>query len=185
MGRRLAVQDPTRGSLPCEGCGADVDQSWGKVRYCTRECGRNTKKRQRYYALPKAERVALRYTAVPKQTIPCERCQTPITKRGNEDRRFCGPCGTGKGHVARARRYGVPVEPFDKWKVYDRDGWICQVCLRPVDKGLSWPHTESASLDHITPLSRGGGHVRANVQLAHLGCNIAKGAPLDAVRQES
>lgn len=125
--------------------------------------------------------MAQRYTAVPKSVVQCERCQAPITKRGDEDRRFCGPCGTGKGHVARAQRYGVPVETVRRQAVFDRDGWICQVCHRPVDKGLSWPHAESASLDHIVPLSRGGAHTEANVQLAHLGCNTGKGATLATI----
>lgn len=163
----------------CEGCGILVDQTERKRRYCTRRCASNAAQRRRYQSLPKAERVAKAgYVPVPRQTIPCERCQAPVTRRGNEDRRFCEACGTGKGHVARARRYGVPIEYFDKWKVYERDGWICQVCHRPVDKGLSWPHTECASLDHIVPLSRGGAHCEANAQLAHLACNTGKGALL-------
>lgn len=32
----------------------------------------------------------------------------------------------------------------------------------------------SASLDHILPLSLGGAHSMANVQLAHLSCNHTK-----------
>jgi 5-methylcytosine-specific restriction endonuclease McrA len=97
-------------------------------------------------------------------------------KRGNEDRRFCAKCRRGKGHIARALRYGAPIEPVNRARVFDRDGWVCQICNRPVDKGLSWPHTESASLDHTVPLSRGGAHSEANTRLAHLGCNIGKGA---------
>jgi 5-methylcytosine-specific restriction endonuclease McrA len=112
--------------------------------------------------------------------VPCERCQAPVTKRGKEGLRFCPACRPGKGHLSRAQFYGGKYETIKAAEIYERDGWVCKLCQHPVDKGLSWPHTESASLDHVVPLSRGGDHVRANVQLAHLGCNIAKGATLDA-----
>jgi 5-methylcytosine-specific restriction endonuclease McrA len=60
--------------------------------------------------------------------------------------------------------------------VFERDGWTCGLCSEPVDPALSWPDPQSASLDHVLPLSRGGSHTMANVQLAHLGCNVEKGA---------
>lgn len=113
---------------------------------------------------------------VPKSSVPCEACSAPIVKRGDENRRFCARCGRGKGHIARALRYGVPIESVNRARVFARDGWVCQICRRPVDKGLSWPHTESASMDHVVPLSRGGAHSEANACLAHLGCNLGKGA---------
>jgi 5-methylcytosine-specific restriction endonuclease McrA len=31
------------------------------------------------------------------------------------------------------------------------------------------------TVDHIIPLSKGGAHAVANLQLAHLACNIRKG----------
>jgi len=36
--------------------------------------------------------------------------------------------------------------------------------------------SEKASIEHTTPLSRGGSHVWANTTLACLGCNRSKGA---------
>lgn len=180
MGARLRVQDLTRPPVPCEGCGEDADQTWGKVRYCSTECRSKAAHRRRYYALPKEERVAKKYTHVPKSSVPCEACSAPVVKRGDENRRFCAMCRRGKGHIARALRYGVPIEPVNRARVFARDGWVCQICQRPVNKGLSWPHTESASLDHIVPLSRGGAHSEANARLAHLGCNVGKGATIEA-----
>jgi 5-methylcytosine-specific restriction endonuclease McrA len=33
----------------------------------------------------------------------------------------------------------------------------------------------SASIDHLIPLSQGGGHVRANLRAAHRVCNVNRG----------
>ena len=61
-------------------------------------------------------------------------------------------------------------------EVYERDRWVCGICLERVDRRLIWPDPMSPSLDHIVPLSRGGAHQLANVQCAHLSCNVRKGA---------
>ena len=74
----------------------------------------------------------------------------------------------------RARKQALPVEKFRHIDVYERDGWICQLCTEPVDPELRYPDRMSASLDHVTPLSRGGHHTWENVQLAHLICNTRK-----------
>ena len=68
------------------------------------------------------------------------------------------------------------VERFTDVEIFERDGWRCGICGGPVDRRLRYPHPLSASLDHIVPLSEGGTHERANVQLAHFICNSRKGA---------
>jgi hypothetical protein len=50
----------------------------------------------------------------------------------------------------------------------------CGLCGGSIDWYLVWPHPKSASYDHIIPLSKGGGHDTANLQLAHLSCNCSK-----------
>lgn len=76
----------------------------------------------------------------------------------------------------RARRFGVAYEPVNRQRVFERDGWRCGICKGKVNPRLSYPHDMSASLDHIIPMSLGGGHLYVNVQLAHLKCNVDKGA---------
>lgn len=68
---------------------------------------------------------------------------------------------------------GVPI---NRREVFERDGWICGLCLLPIDPALQWPDRFSASVDHIQPLILGGAHTLANVQAAHLTCNTTKGA---------
>jgi len=69
----------------------------------------------------------------------------------------------------RARLSHVVVEHVERRVVFERDGWICGICRRPVDKA-------AASIDHIVPIARGGAHTYENCQTAHLTCNISKGA---------
>lgn len=80
-----------------------------------------------------------------------------------------------KTQQRRARTKGdADAELIDRNEIGQRDSWRCGLCGKRVSQTLAYPHPRSASLDHIEPLSRGGKHVKANVQISHLGCNIAK-----------
>ena len=73
-----------------------------------------------------------------------------------------------------ALKHKSQVESINEKVVYLRDGWICQICHKRVYKKVKYPDSMSPSLDHIIPLSKGGSHIYANVQLAHFGCNSGK-----------
>ncbi len=69
-----------------------------------------------------------------------------------------------------------PIERIDLLKVAERDKWCCQLCGGKVARdGRSKKDPMGPSLDHIVPVSLGGTHTWANVQLAHLRCNVSKG----------
>lgn len=76
----------------------------------------------------------------------------------------------------RARKLGNGVEDYDRNDIFERDDWICQICGEPVDPQLVWPDMMRKSIDHIIPIARGGPDTAENVQLAHLRCNLRKGA---------
>lgn len=76
----------------------------------------------------------------------------------------------------RAAGYGGALGKVDAEIAWLRDGGACGLCGLPIDHALSWPDPESASLDHILPLAKGGMHDQDNVQWAHLVCNLRKGA---------
>lgn len=67
------------------------------------------------------------------------------------------------------------VEKVRRKIVFTRDTWICQLCMTPVNKSAKWPHLDSATIDHIIPLSVGGDESYANCVTAHLKCNSQKG----------
>jgi len=62
--------------------------------------------------------------------------------------------------------------------IFDRDGWICQLCLEPIRPrapGESRIYPEFPTLDHIIPASCGGDNSQWNLQAAHATCNVDKG----------
>jgi len=77
----------------------------------------------------------------------------------------------------RSRRGRFSVPPKVRAKIYERDGWVCQLCEEPVDPGLDPSDPWAATLDHIVPRS----HQLVpddsvdNLQLAHRWCNSVKG----------
>lgn len=73
----------------------------------------------------------------------------------------------------RLREYStrLPDEKLGLGLIASRDGWICGICHEPVERDRRCPDPHSATLDHITPLSRNGEHTAENVRLAHRVCN--------------
>lgn len=79
-----------------------------------------------------------------------------------------------KNLIRRARKANATIENFTRDEILNRDKWICGICTEDIDKSLTWPHPEYASIDHIIPLAKGGEHSRKNVQAAHYRCNCRK-----------
>jgi hypothetical protein len=52
---------------------------------------------------------------------------------------------------------------------------VCGICGEAVDPELRYPELMCASIDHITPVVRGGTHDPRNLRLTHLRCNVARG----------
>lgn len=74
-----------------------------------------------------------------------------------------------KSAMRRAAKRNLPTEHIAIASLYLRDKGRCGICKKPVGRA-------TASIDHIIPLSRGGSHTYGNVQLAHLICNLRRGA---------
>lgn len=58
-----------------------------------------------------------------------------------------------------------------------KHGGVCALCGKPVL--LQDGHADSASIDHIRPVSKGGADTIENMQLAHERCNRRKGDRYD------
>lgn len=122
----------------------------------------------------------------PKPERQCKCCAKKFTPTYGDKRTvYCTEaCGTrmarrargSESHRGRARKAGVEYEPVNKLKVFDRDGWRCQICGRRTPKARMGSMAGNApELDHRVPLSKGGGHLYSNVQCSCRRCNHEKG----------
>jgi 5-methylcytosine-specific restriction endonuclease McrA len=122
--------------------------------------------------------------------LPAGRCRGCDAQLVSALNKLCACCRRkkkqdDKHHLARARRLGLEREIVHRNKVFERDKWRCNhcqcKCVRPTAKTANNPN--SATLDHIIPISRGGPHTYANSQLLCRRCNSLKGASMDKPEQ--
>lgn len=96
--------------------------------------------------------------------------------------KYCSDaCRTSAYYARRARRDGIDyhgrsISSAVRREVYERDGWVCQLCFEPVvetEKFGRW----SPTLDHIIPRSMQlvPDHSPSNLRLAHNYCNAIRG----------
>lgn len=71
-------------------------------------------------------------------------------------------------------RSATIAEPVNPEKVFKRDKWRCRMCNKKVQNKIALK-PDSAELDHIVPLSKGGVHTYSNVQCLCRQCNGMQG----------
>lgn len=178
--------------VTCEYCEEAfvLPEGKGQRRFCSLDC-RRAAKSERHYPRP-AE-------------LPCVDCGAMVEQqRMGKHRRRCDPCRAAESarltqdwmrrnpdhmrnlwakgkHKRRALILALPSESISPLDIYERDGWTCGICTEPMDRDLRYPDPMSPSLDHIVPLSKGGHHVRDNVQASHLLCNVIKNDTMEMV----
>lgn len=122
------------------------------------------------------------YEPVGSKTVVCTTCNKPFQSSAGRNPTRCKRCirraaskvakkKYGKEFRKKARVLGVPYEPVNRLKVFERDGYKCGICGRKTKKGKKVPHPRAPTLDHIVPMAKGGGHLYSNVQCACFACN--------------
>lgn len=155
-----------RFQITCVVCQAIVETADGQQRYCSLECRRI---RRRVRGLRVCRYCEVPFVPTHARHFSCStRCNRAQHYRENRDR-YVSQARERKAHVRHVR-----VETFTGLEIFERDGWVCGICREPVDAELVAPSLMRRSLDHVIPIARGGLHSRANVQLAHLLCNLRK-----------
>lgn len=120
----------------------------------------------------------------------CEVCGGLFVVAPQSKRKYCSAeCmhkanNNRKWHRRRAKLRNACVDKdIEIHKLYERDGGVCHLCGEMCDwndkqtiEGAVICGDKYPSIDHVTPLARGGEHSWDNVRLAHRGCNTQKGA---------
>ncbi len=113
-------------------------------------------------------------TRNPLTPTPCEGCGVAFVREGQGPKRYCSP--------ACRPEYPYSVSSRQRQMVYERDGWMCGLCRRPIDATLDPSDALAVTLDHVWPRSLGGDDSDANLQAAHRVCNSVKGNRVGAVQ---
>lgn len=103
----------------------------------------------------------------------------------NRDQRL--DLATSVGHAKRARERGGDYDfTVTREALRERDGDACHYCRRVMDfeRNDRKIRKDKATIEHVVPISAGGGHTFANTVLACWGCNSEKrNADADAFRE--
>lgn len=101
-------------------------------------------------------------------------------ERGREQRRRWRANNPDKVSKAAARRAQVELEgnatPELIRQKWDTSSHARILCGQPIDDTLPARHPESRTLEHLTPIARGGTHDIDNLDFAHHSCNASKGS---------
>lgn len=158
----------------CKICGKEFISGNGGTSYCSDTC-REIKRKQCY---EKQKRIKAKKEAIIKVCVNCgEEFRTT-----NNCMKFCRQkCSNSywnrKREVKRRKKIqlnGDADYSITLAKLYKRDKGICCLCDVKVNMNVDTNSDEYGSIDHIIPISKGGKHIWANVQLAHRSCNSMK-----------
>lgn len=160
----------------CKVCGKKLD-SYGV--YCGEECIKAFT-RNKYHENRDAilKNIRDNYKPKPKTEKICKQCDGVFM--GFDGNRYCSDvCRRIVKHdrkdKRRAEKMGVYYEPVNALRVFERDGWQCQLCmkkLKPKHRGTI--RDDAPELDHIIPWAQGGEHSYRNTQCACRKCNSKK-----------
>ena len=158
-------------TIQCLDCGVPLVSNGNRKR-----CYRCAAAAKHAYSV---KRSSLLYKPSPKKERSCVECSRKFVS-GYSRQRYCSRrCGEAEGN--RQDQYRRRRLLKSKWVagvtlryVIKRDGGRCQRCgVKCIKRGKRYD-PRRPTLDHIVPLSRGGGHTPENVQLACWRCNSIK-----------
>lgn len=176
-----------RGPRSCRMCGGPIPHTVKSRRTCSDACQDSADQAARAAKVYRARRLrVLAKRAAGFERRDCAYCGEGFRVRLHGPglrRKYCGHrCSRLGGwkaacHKRRARIAGAEkIDRVAPSVVFNRDGWACQSCGCKVTRRGKRLHDRKATIDHITPLSRGGDHTYANVQTMCWKCNHQKRA---------
>jgi hypothetical protein len=180
--------------IVCEFCGENASAPSSAARFCSNTCATRWKTRPIYgppapqystklvyvSSLMRLPRLLPRASATRTWVAGrCRRCDEPFVVVDQLAAAYCSrSCirADQKDRRRAALRTAATGELVYRKRIFERDGWRCQLCKRKVRRDVDWTHDLAPTLDHILPVTQDGRHEPANVQCAHRICNSFKGA---------
>lgn len=168
----------------CKECGSTFTPNAKTRIYCTRECYEQAEKRRTKAAIQKWRDAHPEYDRqyyqanVQKYRERARRWRENNREHRREMRRKWAALNPDKVSERVARRARVELEGNAttelieaKWDASDK---TCCLCGEPIDCTLPPRHRMSRTLEHLTPICRGGRHDIENLGFAHFSCNASK-----------
>lgn len=150
----------------CEICGKEFASKRPNKKYCSKTCHNRAASGKGAYKT--FERV-------------CVVCgETFVTDKGYHSQTCSKHCRNQLARIERNRRYKhlKAIGAFDKsvtlGNVFDKFNGVCVCCGKKLSFDCDCTDNTYPSIDHITPISKGGTHTWNNVQLMCRKCNILK-----------
>ena len=167
-------------SKTCSVCGTGFETARNARTTCSKAC---SKEKSRAFSRGYYYRVRTPHVVRKTATCKSHKCRNTFTTGHKQF--FCSrkcrmdhrnAIRPGASLRRRIAQYGAKSEPVDRLVVFNRDKWMCGLCgKRTIRSRLGQRHPKAPTLDHVTPLSKGGSHTYDNLQCAHLRCNMDKG----------
>lgn len=106
----------------------------------------------------------------------CRWCGQSFTGLTASTRNLSAYCSTRcQRNSSKYRRGRFVVTESQRTRIYERDGWTCQICGNTAATEYRHDDPMSPTLDHIVPRSKGGPDTDENLRLAHAVCNSHRG----------
>ena len=158
----------------CPVCGVLIPPTANlRRKFCSRKCNDAS------YSKRVSKKLLAEKVAKPRY---CPVCDEFIPPTASLRQKFCSnKCkqAAREGTASATERLRVTVngvpQRIDRVVIYERDEWVCQLCMEPIDRTLRYPERMCASIDHVVPVSMGGDNSAENLQASHLRCNFVKG----------
>jgi 5-methylcytosine-specific restriction endonuclease McrA len=171
--RQLPIRDPNPQERSCAYCGKPFVPRRKDQIYCP--AGPGSYCIQKAYWARRDAGEPLRQV---EQVKTCVECGVEFTAHKSNAKwcsKICRIRTTGRDASRRRGPVRPGWKPYTDREIFERDGWVCQICYELVDREARRTHRDGATIDHTIPLSRGGADSPENVVTAHWHCNRDKG----------
>lgn len=185
-------------AIECAECGKPASVGRKTMKYCSKLCANRSNARAWQQTLAERRCRAVVLYVRPRRPEPqpvhhvsnrvmvsgrCLVCQSWFVSTNRRDQTCSAECRETRAldskrrgkQRRRAIQRSAYVADVYRRQVYDRDGWRCHLCGKPVNRKAKAPHPRSATIDHLIPLAAGGTHEPTNCRTAHFLCNARKG----------